>query len=88
MKWTSSNKNVSDRQLFEQATYSFRDIVNSISVRSIFEDENGEINERLDVSVLTKSVIEQRHRAFGRCYTYSPHKHMIDTGIYYIKIKL
>ena len=88
LKWSSDNKTVSDSELFKEATYSFGEIVKSISVRSILEDEKGEIHETLAVNVLTKSVIEQRHRAFGRCYTYCPHKHMRDTGIYYLKIRL
>ena len=88
LKWKSDNKSISNSDLFKLSTYSLREIVKSISVRSILEDETGEIYESLAINVLTKSVIEQRHRAFGRCYTYCPSKHMRDTGVYYLKIRL
>ena len=80
--------NISSHELFKQATYSFRDIVKSISIRTIFEDELEESNNRVDLSVVSGSVIEQRHRLFGRCYTYCPEQSIRDLGVYYLKIKL
>ena len=33
-------------------------------------------------------LTEQRHRKFGRCYTFHPAKWLGELGVYYIKLKL
>ena len=37
---------------------------------------------------LPNSIKEQRHRVFGKCYTFIAERDIKDFGVYYIKIKL
>ena len=95
LNWTSNDTMTSRQDLFTQATYSFGEIVESINIRNIFWDSQkwdsktgwwylyGE-----EMDVMHGSVIEQRHRRYGRCYTYSPDESVKDLGIYYVSMKL
>ena len=79
---------MSQQQLFIEATYSFKEIVKSISVRCIQQNAKGDFFHRLDLTKSQNWITEQRHRGFGRCYTYHPEPHMRNMGIYYIKLEL
>ena len=37
---------------------------------------------------LPSTIKEQRHRKFGKCFTYIPDEDINDRGVYYIQIKL
>ena len=88
LNWTSNNTNTTNNQLFNDATYSFSEIIKSLNVRTIFEDANKEFIFRVDINETRGSIVEQRHRSFGRCYTYCPETFLKNLGVYYIKIKL
>ena len=70
------------------ATYNFTEIVKRIYVRFIQADKNGETNMNIDLKDNFESIQEQRHRGFGRCYTFHPKKEIRDLGVYYIKAYL
>ena len=74
--------------LFNDATYNFTEIVKKIYVRFIKADKTGKANANIDLLETSDSIKEQRHRGFGRCYTFQPEKYMRDLGIYYIKAYL
>ena len=71
-----------------RATFSLKEIAESIYVRYIRADINGKTSEKLKIVDNHKWVTEQRHRKFGRCYTIYPDENVRQLGIYYIKIKL
>ena len=86
---TSNDTNISRHELFNMATYSFDEIVKSIKARTIYEDDKGDFNlTGLDMDEKHNSVVEQRHRRFGRCYTYCPETPLKELGIYYLSIIL
>ena len=86
--WTSNDTTVSHKQLFNKATYSLNEIIKRLLVRTIFADKHGGYTFEVDVSKRQESLIEQRHRAFGRCYTFHPEKKLRGLGIYYVKAEL
>ena len=88
LNWTSNDTTVSKHQLFNAATYSFNEIVESVSVRTILEDENGDFLIKVDMNEVHGSITEQRHRRYGRCYTYHPEQSVEELGIYYVKVQL
>ena len=89
LNWTSNDTNISRHELFNMATYSFDDIVKSINARTVYEDDNGDFKlTALDMDETHNSVVEQRHRRFGRCYTYCPETPLKELGIYYLSIIL
>ena len=77
-----------EQQLFVDATYSINDIIRTISIRYLQADKNGKFSEGLKIQDNASWVSEQRHRKFGRCYTFYPDTDMKYIGIYYIKIEL
>ena len=89
LTWTSNNTKVTPQQLFLDATYSFKEMVQNIRVRYIKSKENGAFsNFSLNLDDNHDWVNEQRHRKFGRCYTIYPDKNSRILGIYYIKLEL
>ena len=89
LNWTSNDTSMSSHELFNMATYSFDDIVKSINARTVYEDDNGDFKlTALDMDETHNSVVEQRHRRFGRCYTYCPETPLKELGIYYLSIIL
>ena len=98
LTWSSNDSSVDQQELFRDATYNFTEIVKRIYIRFIQADTNGKVGEigktNLDLKNKTilednlDSIQEQRHRGFGRCYTFYPKKEILDLGVYYIKFYL
>ena len=88
LNWTSNNTLLSRQQLFYKVTYSFQEIIKSISIRYMTKDEKGEFFRNLGLNEIRNLITEQRHRGFGRCYTFYPETYMRNLGIYYIKLAL
>ena len=88
LNWTSNDTTVGQELLFNMVTYSVNEIIKLLSVRTIFADGHGRYTFEVDISKKQESLIEQRHRSFGRCYTFHPEKKLRDLGIYYIKAEL
>ena len=88
MNWTSSHENISQQQLFYDSTYSLTEIVTRLKVRTIFADEHDSYTFVPDLNLKHNFVTEQRHRLYGRCYTYLPENAIRDLGIYYINAVL
>ena len=88
LNWTSSFTNVSQQALFYDATYSLTEFVNRLKVRTIFADEYDSYAFVPDLSLKHESITEQRHRMYGRCYTYLPERYIRDLGVYYINAVL
>ena len=90
LTWTSNDKNISSQDLFMLATNSFEDIVQSLFIRTISEDEEGDFSVKVlsEAARMGNSLTEQRHRKYGRCYTYYPHPTQQRLGIYYVKAQL
>ena len=79
---------ITEQQLFLDATYSVNDIVRTINIRYLNADKTGKFTENLKIQDNASWVSEQRHRKFGRCYTFYPDTDMQYLGIYYLKIEL
>lgn len=76
------------QDLFKKATLDLEDMVSDIVVRHFERPTNGQANfYSLDIHN-DLSVIEQRHRKFGRCWTFHMDDEKLKLGIYYIKIDL
>ena len=88
LNWTSNDTEISKQQLFNDATYSLEEIVKRIKVRTIFDDIHGTHTFEVDLNKIQDTITEQRHRAFGRCYTYHPEERMRKLGIYFINAEL
>ena len=77
---------MTDQELFKDVTYEFDEIVKRIYVRFIRRNKaNGAQKISHLEDDIEGSVKEQRHRSFGRCYTFHPKKEIRDLGIYYVK---
>ena len=59
-----------------------------LKIRTIFADQYGTYSFDVDLKTIHGSIIEQRHRMFGRCYTYQPEEAIRKLGIYYINAEL
>ena len=79
---------ISRQKLFLKATYSLEELVKKVRIRYLEADKNGTFSEVLQLKETAKWVTEQRHRNFGRCYTFYPEKYMQELGIYYIALEL
>ena len=86
VSWSSNNESVTDQELFRDVTYEFDEIVKQIYVRFIRRNKTNGVQKISHLEDdIDGSVKEQRHRSFGRCYTFHPKKEIRDLGVYYIK---
>ena len=94
LTWRSNDTSVDQQTLFKRATYGFDEIVKRIYVRFIKADKDGNVGEKgktyvdIDLTGNFTSIKEQRHRGFGRCYTFYPEESIRDLGVYYLKAYL
>ena len=89
MTWSSHKENISEQDLFLEATYDAKEIIKQIFIRYIRSDGNGSMFTTLNIGTLTKHyLVEIRHRKFGRCFSFHPDERMLDLGIYYFRLKL
>ena len=88
MIWVSNDTTIDQQTLYKNATYSLNEIVKRIKVRYINADENGTTAVDIELDGKSASIREQRHRPFGRCYTFHPKKEIRDLEIYYLKAYL
>ena len=88
LKWTSNDSSLTPHELFEKVTYELQDIVNSVEIRYLHADKHGVEATVLDLKSLKGSIKEQRHRDFGRCYTFTPDVRAQKLGIGSIRTTL
>ena len=88
LNWNSNDTNITDQQLFTKSTFALTEIVKRLKVRTIFSDSHGTYSFEIDLNMAIDSFTEQRHRLFGRCYTYHPEHKFRELGIYYMNIEL
>ena len=82
--WAGNDTSVDPQTLFMLATYNFTEIVKRISVHFMQADKNGNTETDIDLEDNFDSIKEQRHRNFGRCYTFYPARDIRDLGVEYI----
>ncbi len=92
MTWSSNRTEVSEEELFDQATASFGDLFETVYFRFFKAGRDGRFNVKykdLGNSSISQRlwVREQRHRAFGKCYTLTPEPWMRRLGIYYLRLQ-
>ena len=88
LNWTSNNSEITKQQLFAKATFELSEVVKKLKIRTIGADDSHSYSFEVDLSMAKHSFTEQRHRKFGRCYSYCPEHHFRELGIYYITIVL
>ena len=74
---------------FEEVTHNVSEIIDSMLIRMFKQNQNGKDSVSLksgDIAGLLWR--EQRHRQFGKCFTFRALDEHRDLGIYYIKFKL
>ncbi len=87
--WVSRHPDatVTERELFDLATYTIADMFESVYFRFFRADVNGSFSESVKIPDGACFGV-QKHRRFGKCYTVHPEKRMRELGIYYIKLTL
>ena len=88
LSWQSNDTNITDQQLFTKSTFALTEIIKRLKVRTIFSDNHGTYSFEIDLIMANDSFTEQRHRLFGRCYTYHPEYKFRELGIYYMNMEL
>ena len=89
MLWKGNDTNITEQEIFDMASYRFEDIVTSFRIRTVKSNANGEYSTYLNFTpTLPPSMKEQRHRGFGKCYTFIARNDTKQLGVYYILIKL
>ena len=88
LTWSSNDTSVSKHELFTIVTYEFNEMVKQIYVWFLRPDKFGNNTIAHLEHEIDNSIKEQRHRSFGRCYTFHPRKDIRDLGVYYIRFYL
>ena len=93
MRFSSRKKNISDQQLLDEISYSFKELVSLIEIRHFAGDPSkGKVPNTLLKSMdeaWQKSMIqEQRMYIKGKCFTFSPDDSIREKGIATLSITL
>ena len=85
-QWSSRKKNVTEKDLFEDVTWKFEDLVKKIEVRH--REDGPDIPRRSEVTQnMPDQMIEiQYHPSFGKCHTYSVSNQWREWGVGSISI--
>ena len=89
LSWSSNHTNISEKDLFEAITYDKLEMIKSWRIRLLKEKDNGTMYVKMNLTEDNSEIFtEQRHRAFGKCYTLHPPKEVRDVGVYYYTLKV
>ena len=88
LSWSSNDSLTTEKQLFDEATYKFTDMVESFYIRLIHSNDDGNSAVVLNTTDVNPDMIKEQRRRQGKCYTFIPEEHIREFGIYYVKIKL
>ena len=79
--WNSRTNNISAQQLYEDATYSFEEMIEKIQIH---HTNGNDENQKSTVITMPshKSMIQMQHyNKFGKCYTFNPSNELKNLGI-------
>ena len=89
LSWKSNSTIVSEQQLFDDVTYKFDEIVEYIQLRLHQNLRSNKNKITLNsIAEWNSSVKEHRHRKYGKCYNFIPHEEILESGVYYIMLKM
>ena len=86
--WTSNDSTVDPEMLYQMATYNFTEMVKKLEIHVLRPDNNEKKLNIMDLDNITESVVEQRVRHLGRCYTYAPKPSIRKLGVDHVSIQL
>ena len=93
MHFSSRTKNITDQQLFDEISYTFEDLVDSLEIRHFVGDPTkgktpNTLLKSLDRSFTNSMIREQRTYLKGKCFTFSPDDDIRKKGISQISIDM
>ena len=93
MHFSSRTENITDQQLFDEISYTFDDLVDSLEIRHFVGDPTkgktpNTLLKSLDRSFKNSMIREQRTYLKGKCFTFSPDVAIKKKGISLVSITL
>ena len=90
--WTGNASFGSEQELYNNVTYKFEEIVDSIEL-NIHRNSKKRLTLRNKIYLKKNedwksSIQENRHRKYGKCYSFVPEHEILESGVYYIHLKL
>lgn len=98
-EWAANDSKITAKELFDLATYDLWELIDQIYVRFFELDFNGEAGEgskgKTGVTITQDNlekfdvtIVEQREKQYGKCYTLIVGEKIRSLGIYYLKIRM
>ncbi|XP_040576980.1 uncharacterized protein [Lepeophtheirus salmonis] len=84
--WLSNQSNTSPRALFDYITFSAKDLIRTVKVRTF--EAHPERGFLVYLNVSSSTIKKNPHLKFGKCWTIYPDKWIRDLGIYYMMFQL
>ena len=84
--WNSRTKNISAKQLFEDITFSFEEVVERIELHHTKEGENVTKSTVIKLPHHQSMIQTQYYYMFGKCYTLSLNNEIKKLGIRSISV--
>ena len=85
-QWSSRKKNVSEKDVFEDVTWKFEDLVKKIEVRHREDGPDIPLRSEVTQNMPDQMIEIQYHPSFGKCHTYSISNQWREWGVGSISI--
>ena len=85
-QWSSRKKNVTEKDVFEDVTWKFEDLVNKLEVRHREDGPDIPKGSFVTQNMPDQMIETQYHPRFGKCHTYSVSNQWREWGVGSISI--
>ena len=79
--WNSMTKNISAQQLYEDATYSYEEMIEKIEIHHTRGNDNDPLSTVITIPKHQSMIQTQHYYIHGKCYTFNPSYEAKNLGI-------
>ena len=81
LRWASKNRSVSEKDVYDDVTWKFEDLVKKLEVRHRQVGPNAKRNTEVNTKMQQRVIKTQHHPAWGKCYTFSIDYDLAHRGV-------
>ena len=79
--WNSKTKNISAQQLYDDATYSYEEMIEKIEIQHTRGNDNDPLSTVITIPKHQSMIQMQHYWIYGKCYTFNPSNELKSLGI-------
>ena len=85
-RWASRKNQVSEKEVYDDVTWKFENLIRKLEVRHRYDGPNIPKNSEMPINIQSKEIKTQHNPSLGRCYTFSMPEQWKQWGVGSIQI--